>query len=185
MNNWKVLLPIAIVLIAVLYIISVRNTLASDELAVEAAASQVDVQLQRRSDLIPNLVNTVKGYSTYESETLSKITDARAKVEGSASLQEKNAANNDLTAALSRLIAVQENYPQLKADKHYTDLMRELSGTENRITVARTRYNEAVQKYDQSIVRFPRSAVASIFGFTKKPMLETPTDKKDAPQVSF
>ena len=108
MKNWKVLLPIAIVLIAVLYIISVRNTLASDELAVEAAASQVDVQLQRRSDLIPNLVNTVKGYSTYESETLSKITNARAKVEGSASLQEKNAANNDLTAALSRLIAVQE-----------------------------------------------------------------------------
>lgn len=89
MKNWKVLLPIAIVLIAVLYIISVRNTLASDELAVEAAASQVDVQLQRRSDLIPNLVNTVKGYSTYESETLSKITDARAKIEGSSSLQEK------------------------------------------------------------------------------------------------
>ena len=125
--------------------IGTYNSLTNKEVVVDQASSQIDVQLQRRAELIPNLVNTVKGYASHEKETLTKITEARAKLQDpNATLKDKAAADGELTSALNRLMMVQENYPQLKADQHFTELMRELSGTENRVTVARTRYNNSI-----------------------------------------
>ena len=144
-----------VVVLAVGSVFGFYNGMDSARENVDSKWSQVDNQLQRRSDLIPNLVNTVKGYAAHEKEVFQSVSDARAKMAGARSVSDKLAANTEINSALSRLLAVAENYPQLKADQNFRQLQDELSGTENRIAVARKDYNDAVQSYNTKIKSLP------------------------------
>ena len=144
-----------VIVLAVGSVFGFYNGMVSARENVDSKWSQVDNQLQRRSDLIPNLVNTVKGYAAHEKEVFQSVSDARAKMAGAKSVNDKLAANTELNSALSRLLAVAENYPQLKADQNFRQLQDELSGTENRIAVARKDYNDAVQGYNTKINSLP------------------------------
>ena len=161
------------------------NSLTSKSVAVQAAESQIDIQLQRRSELIPQLVGTVKGYATHEKDTLVQVTEARAKLANAKTLTEKNEANNQLTTALYSLQPLQEKYPDLKANENFKSLMDELAGTSNRVTVARTRYNKAVAVYNYSVMRFPTNLIAGMFGFQQKDTLQATDDEKKNPEVKF
>jgi LemA protein len=153
--------------------------------AVKASWSQVENQLQRRYDLIPNLVETVKGYAAHEKEVLIEVTNARAKVGGAGTIGDKIKANNELTGALGRLLVVVERYPDLKANQNFLKLQDELAGTENRIAVERRRYNETVQIYNVKIRSFPANLLAGMFGFKPATFFEAPAAAKTAPQVKF
>ena len=144
-----------VIVLAVGSVFGFYNGMVSARENVDSKWSQVDNQLQRRSDLIPNLVNTVKGYAAHEKEVFQAVSDARAKMAGAKTAGDKMAANTELNSALSRLLAVAENYPQLKADQNFRQLQDELSGTENRIAVARKDYNDAVQGYNTKIKSLP------------------------------
>ncbi|HOG16298.1 MAG: LemA family protein [Syntrophaceae bacterium PtaU1.Bin231] len=157
---------------------------AMDE-AVKSAWAQVDNQLQRRYDLIPNLVETVKGYAKQERDVLVEVTNARARVGGAATVPDKISANNELSSALGRLLVVVERYPDLKSSANFIRLQDELAGTENRISVERRRYNEAVQAYNVAIRSFPANLLASLFSFEKAAFFEAPAVAKSAPQVKF
>jgi LemA protein len=161
------------------------NTFVSLDEAVKSAWSQVENQLQRRYDLIPNLVETVKGYAKQEKDVLIEVTNARAKVGGAGKIPDKIAANNELSGALSRLLVVVERYPDLKSNQNFMRLQDELAGTENRIAVERRRYNETVQTYNVAVRSFPGNIVAGIFGFEKAAFFEAPAAAKAAPQVKF
>ncbi len=161
------------------------NTFVSQEEEVKAQWAQVQNQLQRRNDLIPNLVETVKGYASHESQVFEDIAASRAKLAGATTPAEQMQAANQQTAALSRLLVIVENYPQLKANEQFNKLMDELSGTENRITVARMRYNEAVQKYNTSRRQFPGVVTAKMFNFKDYPLFEAPPAAQQAPKVNF
>jgi LemA protein len=161
------------------------NTFVKLDEAVKGSWAQVENQLQRRYDLIPNLVETVKGYAKQEREVLIEVTNARARVGGSATVPDKIAANNELTGALSRLLVVVERYPDLKSNQNFIRLQDELAGTENRIAVERRRYNEAVQTNNVAIRSFPANIVAGMFGFQKAPFFEAPAAAKTTPQVKF
>lgn len=152
---------------------------------VENQSSNIETQLQRRADLIPNLVNTVKGYTSHESEVLGAISDARAKLAGAGSMSEKATADSELSSAVSRLLVVVENYPNLKADTQFSALTDELAGTENRITVARKDYNDSVKEYNQKIKMFPGSIIANMFGFTSADYFEASENSKEVPVVNF
>ncbi|MBI2370616.1 MAG: LemA family protein [Deltaproteobacteria bacterium] len=152
---------------------------------IRARWAQVDNQLQRRADLIPNLVETVKGYASHEREVLGRVADARAKLAGARSVNDRIAADNELSSALARLLVVVENYPNLKADSQFTGLRTQLEGTENRLAVERRRYNEAVQGYNTTLRRFPGSLVASLAGFRESPYFQVPEAARAAPQVKF
>ena len=182
------------ILIAVLAVIGIiiamiagsYNGLVSQQEEVENKHSTISVQLQRRADLIPNFVNTVKGYSDYEQKTYTAVTEARAKVSAASDAEEQAAASAQLDSAIDVWVnAVTEAYPELKADKLYIDLQTELAGTENRIAVARKDYNEAATVYNKSVRRFPANIVAAIFGFEKVEYFEAPDSANDAPQVDF
>ena len=173
------------------------NNLQSNDEQIKASWSEVVNQYQRRADLVPNLVNTVKGYASHEKEVLTQVTEARAKV-GSmqltpevlndpAALQKFQAAQAQLSGALSRLLVVSENYPQLKADTGFRDLQAQLEGTENRITVARNRYIKAVQDYNVIVRSFPTNLTAMAFGYTVKPNFTVENEKaiSNAPVVDF
>ncbi|MEI9814844.1 MAG: LemA family protein [Acidobacteriota bacterium] len=142
-----------------------RNELVTEREAYKAAFQQVDVDLQRRNDLIPNLVETVKGFAAQEKEVFEAIANARAQMAGARTPAEKITANNQLEGALGRLLVVSENYPQLRSNDNFLRLQDELAGTENRIAVSRRRYNESVQKYNTDIALFPKNIAASLFGF--------------------
>jgi LemA protein len=157
---------------------------ALDE-GVKSAWAQVENQLQRRYDLIPNLVETVKGYAKQEKDVLVEVTNARARVGGAATVPDKINANNELTGALSRLLVVVEKYPDLKSNQNFLRLQDELAGTENRISVERKRYNDAVQGYNVAIRSFPANLLAGMFGFGKAAFFEVPAAAKAAPQVKF
>lgn len=157
---------------------------ALDE-GVKSAWAQVENQLQRRYDLIPNLVETVKGYAKQERDVLVEVTNARAKVGGAQTVQDKINANNELSSALSRLLVVVERYPELKSNQNFLRLQDELAGTENRIAVERRRYNEAVQAYNVAIRSFPANILAGLFGFEKAAFFEAPAAAKEAPKVKF
>jgi LemA protein len=157
---------------------------ALDE-GVKSAWAQVENQLQRRYDLIPNLVETVKGYAKQEKDVLVEVTNARARVGGAATIPDKINANNELTGALSRLLVVVEQYPDLKSNQNFLRLQDELAGTENRISVERKRYNDAVQGYNVAIRSFPANLLAGMFGFGKAALFEVPAAAKAAPQVKF
>ena len=165
--------------------ISSYNGLVTSEQAVETQASNIETQLQRRSDLIPNLVNTVKGYAQHEEEIYTALADARAKLSGANTVEEMEEANGELTSALNRLMVIVENYPDLKANENFIGLQDELAGTENRIAVARQDYNKAVQEYNVKIRRFPTNIIAGMFGFEKAALIESAEGAASVPNVSF
>jgi LemA protein len=163
-----------------------RNQMAIKREAVNAAWAQVDVVLQRRADLIPNLVETVKGYAAQEQKVFGDIAAARAALVGAKTPADKIAANGQLDSALSRLLVIVENYPQLKSNENFMRLQDELAGTENRIAVERRRYNEAVQDYNTYISLFPNSLVAGFAGFTRNDAyFKTGEGARQAPKVNF
>lgn len=176
---------LGIIAAAVLAYISIGNQLVGMEEKVNAAWSEVENQFQRRYDLIPNLVSTVKGFTSHEQAVIDSVTEARAKLGGARTIDEKIDAANGLEGALSRLLVVVENYPELKADVHFTALMDELSGTENRIAVARGRYNEEVRSFNTRIRTFPTSIIAGMRGFTAKKLFEAAEGAQTAPKVEF
>lgn len=175
----------AVALIVFLLLVSPYNSLVQLDEGVSQARANVEVTLQRRLDLIPNLVETVKGYAAHEKDTLTAVTEARAKVAGAANLQDKLSANSELTGALSRLMVVVERYPDLKASTNFRALQDQLEGTENRIAVARTRYNQSVREYNIAIRRFPTVLLAGLLGFQAKEAFEAAPDAKTAPKVKF
>ena len=185
----KLLIIAAIVILVILipysYLKGTYNSLVTMDEGVKAAWAQVENQLQRRYDLIPNLVETVKGYAAHEKEVFLKVTEARAKVGGATTINDKIAANNGLSAALSRLLLVVERYPDLKANANFIRLQDELAGTENRISVERRRYNETVKVYNIKIRRFPTNLLAGMFGFEKAAFFEVPKERQEAPKVKF
>jgi LemA protein len=161
------------------------NKFVKLDVAVKAAWSQVENQLQRRYDLIPNLVETVKGYAKQEKSVLVEVTNARAKVGGAGNVPDKISANNELSGALSRLLVVIERYPDLKSNQNFMHLQDELAGTENRIAVERMRYNEAVKAYNEAIRTFPANIIAGMFNFKESTYFEAPKEAKTAPKVTF
>src|SRR3979409_300062 len=175
-----------IVLVFLGFAMGARNGLVTEREAVNGAWSQVDVALQRRSDLIPNLVETVKGFAKQEQTVIQSVADARAALGGARTPSEKIAANGQLDSALSRLLVVVENYPNLKSNENFLRLQDELAGTENRIAVERRRYNEAVQDYNTYIATFPNSLVASLSGFARNDAyFKTDEGARQAPKVNF
>src|SRR6476620_7191201 len=161
------------------------NKFVSQEEAIKAQWAQVQNQLQRRNDLIPNLVETVKGYAAHEEGVYKDIADARSRLLAARSPEETIQAANQQTGALGRLMAVVENYPQLRANEQFNRLMDELAGTENRIAVARGRYNTAIQEYNTQRRRFPANVTAKVFGFKEYPYFEAPASAQTAPKVDF
>ena len=162
------------------------NRIVNEEQQVEAAWGQVESQLQRRADLIPNLVETVKGYAKHEKAVFDDIASARSAMMGAGSRADKINASNQLEGAISRLLVVTEAYPQLKADQNYARLMDELAGTENRLAVARNRYNEAVQRYNADVRGIPGAWWAKIGGFpSQKEYFKADASSRAAPKVSF
>ena len=161
------------------------NTFVKQEEAVKAQWAQVENQLQRRNDLIPNLVETVKGYAQHEEGVYKDIADARSRLLAAKSPEESIAAANQQTSALGRLLAVVENYPQLKANEQFNRLMDELTGTENRLATERMRYNERLQEYNTARRQFPGNVTAKMFGFKDYPFFQVPAEAKQVPKVDF
>jgi LemA protein len=172
------------------WFVSVNNNLVSLDENVKTKWAQVENVYQRRADLIPNLVNTVKGYAKHEAGVLEEVTKARAQVgqvqvNGSDDLKKFDQAQGQLTSALSRLLVVSERYPDLKADKSFLELQSELEGTENRITVERKRFNESAQEYNTYLRKFPQSLIAGMRNFHEKAYFEADAGAKTAPKVEF
>jgi LemA protein len=161
------------------------NTFTSQEEGVKSSWSEVQNQLQRRNDLIPNLVETVKGYAKQEKDIFIAVAESRSRLLAAKTPEEQVEAANQQTSALGRLLAIAENYPQLKSDANFQRLMDELAGTENRIAVARKRYNETAQQYNALRRRFPSNVTAKVFGFKEYPYFEAPADAKAVPKVNF
>ncbi|MBR4726754.1 MAG: LemA family protein [Clostridia bacterium] len=176
---------IVVIGLAVAYGISTYNSMVTAQTTVEQKASDIDTQLQRRADLIPNLVSSVKGYAAHEEAVFTAVTQAREQLMNADSMAEKSAANNTLTTALGRLLAVAEAYPELKADKVFNSLIDELSGTENRISYAREEYNAAVSAFNQMIRRFPASIIANFAGFKAAEFFAADSTATAVPTVSF
>ena len=161
------------------------NKFVGQEEAVKAQWAQVQNQLQRRNDLIPNLVETVKGYAAHEEGVFKEIADARSRLLAAKTPEDTIAAANQQSSALGRLLAVVENYPQLQANQQFNRLMDELSGTENRIATERMRYNERIQEYNTARRRFPGNVTAKVFGFKEYPLFEAPPEATQVPKVDF
>ncbi len=185
-KNTKVLLSVLIIVAIVAgFLIGGYNNLTSLRQNVNAAESNIDTQLQRRSDLIPNLVNTVKGYATQEKDIFTEIANARAKLAGATNVTEQAAADTELSGALSRLLVIVENYPDLKSNQNFLDLSVQLEGTENRIAIARQDYNTATTVYNTKRLRFPTIITASLFGFGEKPLYKASAGAEEVPSVDF
>ncbi|MGE0447206.1 MAG: LemA family protein [Vicinamibacterales bacterium] len=161
------------------------NTFVSQEEAIKAQWAQVENQLQRRNDLIPNLVETTKGIAQQEQDVFGRIADSRARLAGAQTPEQQMQAANEQSAALARLLVVVENYPQLRSNETFNRLMDELSGTENRLAVERMRYNERVQEYNTSRRQFPSNITAGIFGFEEYPLFNAPPDAERVPRVDY
>ncbi len=183
--NKSLWIVLAVVALLVVFGFSSYNSLVSMNENVNGKWSQIENMLQRRADLIPNLVSTVKGYAAHEQQAIAAVTDARAKLAGAAGPAAKAQADGELSSALSRLLVVVENYPNLKADQNFRALMDELSGTENRIAVARKDYNDAVQGYNTKIRSLPTSIFAGMMGFGPKEYFRAEEGAKQVPQVKF
>lgn len=176
---------ILIILIPYSYLKGTYNSLVTMDESVKGAWAQVENQLQRRYDLIPNYVETVKGYAKHEKEVFVKVTEARSRVAGAKSIDDKIQANNQLSSALARLLVVVERYPELKANTNFIRLQDELAGTENRIAVERRRFNEMVKAYNIKIRTFPTNIIAGMFGFEKAAFFQVPKERQEAPKVKF
>ena len=190
----KKIILMAVIAIFSLTSCSTYNGMVTKEEAVKSAWSNVETQYQRRADLIPNLVSTVKGYASHEESTLTAVVDARSKATSvnismdeltPEKLAEYQKAQSAVTSALGRLIAVSENYPELKAHQNFLELQAQLEGTENRITVARKGFNDATNDYNVTVRKFPANIVAMIFGFDQKPYFEADESASTAPKVEF
>jgi len=184
------LVVIGVIVLAVLIVfgwaMGSRNTLVTEREAVNAAWSQVDVALQRRADLIPNLVETVKGFAKQEQTVIKEVTDARAALGGARTPAEKIQANTQLDGALSRLLVVVENYPQLKSNENFLRLQDELAGTENRIAVERKRYNDALQDYNTYLLKFPNNIFAGLAGYKENAAyFQASPGSREVPKVNF
>lgn len=188
------IIVIAVIAVIAIYFISTYNSMVAQEEAVSTAWSNVENQYQRRSDLIPNLVNTVKGYAAHEKETFDAVVSARAKATQTTvsiddltpeKMQAYQRAQGEVGSALSRLLAVTENYPELKANENFKELQAQLEGTENRISVERRKFNETARGYNTAIRKFPRNIVAGMFGFEKHPYFEAEEGSEKAPEVKF
>lgn len=178
---------LVIILLAVVWF-SIYNSLIKLRTWAEGSFSQIDVQLQRRNDLIPNLVETVKGYASHEKGTLEAVTQARQQLINlpeNATPEMKNAMSNELSGALSRLLVVAEQYPDLKANSNFQELQRTLEDTENKIATSRQLYNSAIQQYNEKVQTVPNNIVAGVHSFPVKPYLETPDAARQVPTVSF
>ena len=184
-NPSRFVLNVAVVMLAVALSGCSYNKFTTQEEAIKAQWAQVQNQLQRRNDLIPNLVETVKGYAAHEAGIFKDIADARSRLLAAKTPDETIQAANAQTSALGRLLAVVENYPTLKADAQFNRLTDELSMTENRIAVERMRYNERVQEYNTQRRRFPSNMTAKMFGFKEYPYFEVPPEAKQVPKVNF
>ncbi len=191
MKKW---IWIGVVAVVVIFLYATYNGFVNKEEGLKSAWSNVETQYQRRADLIPNLVNTVKGYAAHESQTLNEVTEARARATSinlsaddltPEKLQQFQQAQAQVRSALGRLIAVSESYPDLKANQNFLELQAQLEGTENRIAVARKDFNDVAQKYNVSVRRFPANLVARMFGFEQKPYFESAEGTETAPQVAF
>lgn len=187
MNKSQKLFAVILLILAPVFLpgCGMYNSLVSLDEGVKESWAQVETQLQRRYDLIPNYVETVKGYAAQEKDVFIKVTEARSKVGQAQSIPDKIEANNELTSALSRLLVVVEQYPQLKSNENFIRLQDELAGTENRIAVARRRYNEAVKTYNVAVRSFPQNLMAKFFNFEKATFFEAPEAAKEAPKVKF
>lgn len=176
---------LAIIIVLVIAAIAMYNNLVKLRNMVDNAWAQIDVQLQRRLDLIPNLVETVKGYASHESGTLQKVTEARAAVAHASTPEEKMAADNALTGTLKSLFAVSEAYPDLKANANFQQLQSQLSETEDKISYMRQSFNDTVMKYNTAIQTFPAVLFAGMFGFKERPSFDAAAGAEVAPTVSF
>ena len=184
-----VLVLVALVILGVVFggqIVSARNEMVTQKNGIEGAWAQVENVMQRRADLIPNLVETVKGVTKQEQAVFGEIAAARAGLLGAKGPQEKMQANASLDGAIGRLLVLTENYPQLKSSENFTNLMNELSGSENRIAIERQKYNNAIKEYNTYIELFPKNIAASLFGYAKNDnYFKTEPAAKHAPKVSF
>ena len=185
MKGKSILILVGIIVIIAMFFASTYNSLASLDEGVDGAWAQVENQLQRRADLIPNLVNTVKGYASHEKEVLTDITNARAGIETANSPEEYAEANQEMDRALNNLNIVVENYPNLRANENFLDLQVQLEGTENRIATERMRYNEAVRDFNTVIRRFPANIIAGIFNYDSREYFEIDPADAQTPEVNF
>ena len=176
---------LGIVLLLAMGAVRAYNRLVNLDVGVSSAWAQVENVLQRRADLIPNLVSTVKGYAKHEKEILESLAEARSQYAGAKSIGEKMKASQTMEGALSRLLVIVENYPNLKANETFSRLMDELAGTENRIAVERKRYNESVQELNTALRKIPYNFFAGMFGFKEKPFFEAEAGSKTVPKVQF
>lgn len=191
-KTWIII--IAVIAVIAIYGVSSYNSMVSQEEAVGTAWSNVENQYQRRADLIPNLVNTVKGYAAHEKETFDAVVSARAKATQTTvsiddltpeKMEAYQRAQGEVGSALSRLLAITENYPELKANENFQTLQAQLEGTENRISVERRNFNDVARAYNTSIRRFPKNIFAGMFGFEKRPYFEAQEGAEKAPEVKF
>ncbi|MDD4527279.1 MAG: LemA family protein [Candidatus Margulisbacteria bacterium] len=189
MNNKKLWITLGVIALFIIgsisWYIGTYNKLITMDESVNEKWAQVENVMQRRYDLIPNLINTVKGYAKHEKEIFENIAESRAKLAGASSAKDKMQAAQGIEGALSRLLVVVENYPNLKANENFTKLMDELAGSENRLTVERQRYNLSIKGYNIAIRKFPTSIVANQLGYEKKDMFQMEEKAKEAPKVNF
>lgn len=185
MKNKALWIVLAVIALIAIIFTSKYNGFVTAEENVDNKWSQVENQLQRRADLIPNLVETVKGYASHEKEVIQSVSDARAKLAGAKTPEEAGAADSELTGALSRLLMVAENYPDLKANENFRSLMDTLEGTENRIATERKRYNDEVSVFNKKVKTFPNNLIANTFGFEQKDYFEVSEEAKELPKVDF
>ena len=180
--TWIILGVLALV---VIFVIVSYNGLVKNRMQTKEAWSQIDVQLKRRNDLLPNLIETVKGYAKYEGSTLEKVTELRRQVAAATSPAEAMKASDALTRQISGIFAVAENYPELKASANFIKLQEELTNTENKISYSRQLFNSTTANYNVKLETFPSNLIAGLFGFKAKEFLETPEEEKSVPKVDF
>ena len=180
-----IIILIVVVVLLLLFVVGNYNKLVHARNKVENQFSQIDIQLKRRADLIPNLVETVKGYAKHEKETLEGVIEARNKAVSAGSVNEKIEANNELTGALNKLLAVAEAYPDLKANENFKDLQSNLKDTEDKITYARQFYNDSAMNFNNVVQMFPSNIIAGMFGFKPEKFFEASEADKETPKVEF
>ena len=180
-----IIIVVGLLLVLVCYVIGVYNKLVNARNKVENQFSQVDIQLKRRADLIPNLVETVKGYAKHEEGTLTAVIEARNKAVNAGTVNEKIEANNELTGALNKLFALAEAYPELKANENFLSLQNDLKDTEDKITYARQFYNDSAMGFNNLVQMFPSNIIANMFGFKKFEYFKAEEKEKEAPKVQF